>query len=125
MPVNDQETPAVRRRVHHALDTPDRAETHAHELFQELIVIAKDERDARFLAVLAQQFLDEHIVILRPIPLAPQLPAVDKIADDVKMLAVRIPQKFQQFANLGVFRAEVNVGNPDRAVARAFSRTAI
>ena len=46
----------------------------------------------RFLAILAQQFLDQDVVFFRPIPFAAQLPAVDEITDDVEMLAFRIAQ---------------------------------
>jgi len=125
MPVNHEITFAIRRGVDRAFDEGHGAEAHAQEFLQEFVVIARDESDARFLAVLAEQFLNQEIVVLRPIPLAAQLPAIDEITDDVEMLAFRIAQKIEQFADLRVFGAKMNVRNPKRAVARGFGRTAI
>ena len=94
MTVNDEVTLAIRRRVNNAFHEIDRAETHADEFFQKLVVISVNQSDTRVLAILAQQFLDENIVFLRPKPFATQLPAIDEITNDVEMLAFRVAQEF-------------------------------
>ena len=114
--MDDEEFFAVGRRVHGAFDEPHRAEAQAQEFFQELVMVPGDERDAGLLAVLAKQFLDEQVVVIGPIPFAPQLPAVDEVADDVKVLAFRVAQEIEQLADLRMFGSEMDVGNPDRAV---------
>ena len=96
-------------RHHHA------AETHPGELVHELIMIAGNVDHLRLLAAFAEQFLNEHVVVVAPEPAELQLPAVNKIADDVKILAVHHTQEFQQFPDARVFRAEMDVRNPDRA----------
>ena len=103
MPVNDEVTFAIRRGVNHALHQFHGAETHADKFFQKFVVIAVDQSDLRVLAILAQQFLDQNIVFLRPKPFATQLPAVDEIADDIEVLAFRIAQKIEKFADLSLF----------------------
>lgn len=47
-------------------------------------MIAVEESNAGFFAVLAQEFLDEKVVLVSPMPFAPELPAIDEIADDVE-----------------------------------------
>ena len=44
------------------------------------------------------------------------MPAVDEIANDVELLAVSLAEEFEQFADLRVARAEVNVRDPKRAI---------
>jgi hypothetical protein len=98
-------------RNHHA------AEIHAEKLFEKFVVIAGDVNDLRFLAAFAKKFLNEHVVVVIPVPLGFQLPAVEKIADEIKIAAFGLAQKIEQLFDLRVFGAEMNVGNPDRAVA--------
>ena len=82
---------------------------------RELVVVARHEDHARALARLAQQLLDDVVVRLRPVPVAAQLPAVDDVADQEQRLAVGAPQEVEQRARLAAGRAEVQVGDPDRA----------
>lgn len=116
MAVDDEKFFSIGGRMHRAFDEPHRAEAHAEELLEEFVVVAGDERDACLLAVLAQQFLDQDIVFLRPEPFAPELPAVDEIADDVEVLAFRVAQEIEQLADLRVLGSEMDIGDPDRAV---------
>ena len=116
MPVNDEILLPVGARVHRPLDQAHRAERDAEELFQKLVVIPGDERDVRVLAVLAQQLLDERVVLVVPEPSFAKLPPVNEIAHDVEVGGFGIAEKLEQFADLGVLRAQVNVGYPDRAI---------
>ncbi len=69
--VNDQVTLAVSPNVERPFNQPHAAEGDPNEWFQELVVVARDESHADFLAVLAQQLLDEHIVLVGPKPFPP------------------------------------------------------
>jgi hypothetical protein len=102
--------------VDRPLDEPDGAEIDAAELFQEFVMIASDEGHPGFLAVLSQQLLNEHIVIVGPIPFAAQLPAVNEIPDDVQVLAFGFSKELEKFPHLGMLRAQVNVRYPDGAI---------
>jgi hypothetical protein len=49
------------------------------------------------------------------VPFRPQLPAVYEIADDIEIAAIALAQEFQEGVNPRVLRAEMDVGNPNRA----------
>jgi hypothetical protein len=114
--VDDEVLLPVRSGVHGALREPHRAERDAEELFQELVVVPGDERDMGVLAVLAQQLLDQRVVLVVPEPFSAKLPPINEIAHDVEVGGFGVAEKFEQLADLGVFRAQVDVGNPDRAI---------
>jgi len=113
MPVDHQVFFAICADMHHLARHRHTAETHADELLRKLIMIARDIDDLRLLAALAQQFLDQRVVIIPPKPAEPQLPAVDQIAHDIEILAIHHLQEIQQFLDATVTGAEVNVRNPD------------
>ena len=48
--------------------------------------------------------------------LSAKLPPINEIAHDVEVGGFGVAEKFEQFADLGVFRAQVDVGYPDRAI---------
>src|SRR5881398_2454872 len=107
--MNDQVAFAVSSAMHNPFDKAQRPEVQSKELLKEFVVITNDQGDFGLFAILAKQFLDEHVVLLRPVPLAPQLPAVNEIADDVKLLAFSRAQELQQLAHMGVPCTEMNV----------------
>ena len=57
---------------------------------QPLIMIARNINYFRAFSRFTENFLNHVIVALRPIPFALQAPAIDNIADQVKLLAVII-----------------------------------
>jgi len=114
--VNDKIPPAIRRQVDGSFDQPHGAETDANEFLQKFIMIAGDACHPGLLAVLAQQLLNEHIVFVGPIPLPAQLPAVNEITHDVKVVAFGLAEKVKELAHLGMSRAQMNVGNPYGAI---------
>ena len=116
MAMNHQVASAIGRDMNGPFDQPNISEAHAGELLEEFIVVAVDERDPGLFAVLAKQFLNEDIVVVRPIPLAAQLPAVDEIAHDVKLFTLRFAQEIKELGYLGMPRAQVNVRNPNGAI---------
>lgn len=79
-------------------------------------MIAVEIRDASGLAIAAEEFLDEHIAVIRPEPGVAQLPAIDDIPDEVEMIAFVLAKKIQDRVDLGMAAAEMNVRNPDRAI---------
>ena len=62
--------------------------------------------------------MKQHIVIVAPEPFEAQLPAVNEIADEVKIAALGDAEKIQQLGDTRVFRAQMDVGNPDGTVAQ-------
>ncbi len=115
--VDDEIAATIRANVHHLLGQRHVAKSQAEEFVHELVVVAGDVGDPRLLAALAQQFLDQRVVVIPPEPFVFEFPAVDEIADDVEVIALVGAQKIQQRVHLRVLRAEMHVGNPDRAVA--------
>ena len=102
--------------VHRALGQLHRPERDPEELLQELVVVAGDERHPGVLAVFPQQFLDQRVVIVVPEPLAAQLPPINEIAHDIEVGGFGVAEEFEELADLGVFGAQVHVGNPDCSI---------
>ena len=113
--MDDQQAPAVGCFVDGSVGNDYAAEMHALELAGELVVIAGDIGDVGALARLAQQFLHDVIVALRPVPAAPQPPAIDDIADQIDDVGVMVAQEIDQELGLRRLRAEMDVGNEHAA----------
>ena len=101
-------------RVAHDLDA---AEGQADELAREFVVIAGHEDHARAVAHLAQQLLHDVVVRLRPVPARAQPPAVDDVADEKDRLRVVVAQEIEHQFGLATARAQMQVGDEDRAIA--------
>ena len=95
------------------------AEIEPGVIAREFVVIARHIDDAAALARTAQEFLHHVVVRLGPVPAAPQLPAVDDVADQVQVFAVVVPQEFEQGLRLAARRSQMDVGNEDGAVPGA------
>ncbi|MDB6019759.1 MAG: hypothetical protein JWR19_4248 [Pedosphaera sp.] len=106
---------AIGGGVNHFAREGDAAEVDVEKLFQEFVVVAGEVNDLRFLAAFAEQFLDEHVIVVLPVPFRAQLPAVDEIADEIEIAALTVAQESEEGINLRVLGAEMDVGNPDRA----------
>jgi len=94
--MDDQHALAVDALMHQTVDDLDHAEVRAEIIAQEFVVIAGEIDNARALAALAQDLLDDVIVRLRPIPRPFQAPAIDDIADQIDCLGVVKTQEVQQ-----------------------------
>jgi hypothetical protein len=116
--VNHPQPASIGELVLCLLDHLDAPEVVAQVLARKLVVVSGHEHDARSFASLAQQLLHDVVVGLRPVPAAPQLPAVDDVADEVERLAVQGAKEVQQRLGLAAGRAEVDVGDPGRAHAK-------
>src|SRR5262249_55200459 len=86
--VNDQVTPAVGRTMHDASDDFNPAEVGPIEVTQKFVVVTRDIDDPRAFARLAQDFLDDVVVGLRPVPAGLELPAVDDVADEIDQVGI-------------------------------------
>jgi hypothetical protein len=99
--------------VHHLARNRDAAEFHAHELLDEFVVVAGNVNHLGLLAAFAEKFLDERVVVLTPEPTELQLPAVNEIADEVKVFAIHHAEKVEELLHARVFGAEVDVRDPN------------
>ena len=115
--MDDEEAAAVGSLVQRPVGHDDAAEMGALEIPQELVMVAGDVNDAGALARLPEQLLDHVIVRLRPVPGPPQPPAVDDVADQVDGVRVMVAKEVDQKLCLGRLRAEVEVGQEQRAQA--------
>ena len=99
--VDDEHGLAVGGLVQRVVDDFDAAEIEAGVIAREFVVIARHIDDARALARLAQQLLDDVIVRLRPVPAALQPPAVDDVADEIDRVGVVVFEEIEQQFGLG------------------------
>jgi len=111
--VRDPQPSAVGQRVHGVGHHVHAAEVVRHVAACELVVVARHEDHPCALARLAQQLLHDVVVRLRPVPGAPQLPAVDDVADEVQRLALGVAQELEQGLGAAAWRAQVQVGDED------------
>jgi hypothetical protein len=95
----------------------DVAESHAVELARHFVVVAGHVDHFRALARLAQQLLHHVVVALRPVPATAQLPAVDDVAYQIEHVGLVVLQEIEQIRGLATGRAEMDIGQPDGAVA--------
>ena len=119
--VQHQQAAAVGGDVDRVLHDLDAAELQPRVVAQPLVMIARDVDDPRALADLAQNLLDDVVVRLRPVPGFLQAPAVDDVADQIDRLRFGVAQEVEQKLGLAAAGAEMQVGDPDRAIGDAFA----
>ena len=120
MPVDDEIFFSIRRRMDHLSCNRDVTKPHPHKLLDEFVMITGNINHLGLLAAFAEQFLDQHIVVITPIPAKFQFPAINKIANEIKVFAIHDAQKVQQLLHPRVFGAEVDVGDPHRTADDRF-----
>src|SRR5258708_7268355 len=96
----------------------DAAKRKVQEMPAELVMIAGNVDNARSLARLAEDFLDDVVVRLWPVPSATKLPAIDDVADQIKVFGLGVAKKIEQVARLTASRAQMQIGDPDRPEAK-------
>ncbi len=99
----------------------DAAEIEPGELAEHLVVIAGDIDDPRAALGALEDAPDDVVVRRGPVELLLQPPAVDDVADQVHRLAVDIVEEVDQHLGVAALGAEMDVGDPDRAVLAAAS----
>ncbi len=108
--MDDEIALAVGRRVHRLVLDLDAAEVLAAVLADALVVIARNEDDARALAHLAQQLLQHVVVRLGPDGAAADAPEVDDVADQIDRVGLGLLEEIEQQLGLRGARPEVDVG---------------
>ena len=119
--MHDEIALAVGRDVHrvaHDLDAPERQ---SNELARELVVIAGHEDHAGAVADLAQQLLDDVVVLLRPVPARAQTPAVNNVADEEDRVGIVVLEEIEDQRGLAAAGSQMDIGEENRAItARRF-----
>src|ERR1700682_3838814 len=105
MAVNNQNAPPIGGGVDEVFGDRDMAVVTA-KASEEFVVVAGDVNDASAFARFAQEFLDDVVVLLRPIDSAPHLPDIDQIADDVERFEFVIAQKIPKRAGVAAARSQ-------------------
>ena len=123
--VNNPQIAAIGRGVDGFLDDFDATELVADKFTRKLIMVAGHIDNAAAFAGAPQQLLHHVVVRLRPVPFAPQLPAVHNVADQVEVVAGVGFEKVQQRSRLAAGCAQVQVGNEYAAVTPAQRRVVI
>src|ERR1700722_17513416 len=80
-------------------------------------VIAGNVDDLGALARLAQHFLHEVVMRLRPVPVGSQRPAVDNVADEIDGIGVMAAEEVQQSVGLRAAGSEMDIGDKQSAKA--------
>lgn len=115
--VQDQQAAAVGGDVDGLVLDDDAPEAAEGEVAENLVVIAGDVDDAGPLAGLAQQFLDDVVVGLVPVPGALEAPAVEDVADQVEEVGIGLLQEIEKKLGIAAAGTQVDIRNPDGAVA--------
>ena len=68
---------------------------------------------------LAQDFLDDRIMIPRPINLFGKRPEIDDVPDEIEFLALVVFEEIQQDIGLALRGADMQIGNPDGSIRMA------
>lgn len=94
----------------------DPAEMRAEVRSRPFIVIAGNEYNLGAGLCLGQQRLHHIIMRLRPMPIAPQPPAIHNIANKIDRVGIMLDEKLQQHPSLTTARAEMSVGKEQGSV---------
>ncbi len=107
--MNDEVALAIGRGMDRLSLDLDPAEGQAEELTGEFIVVAGNEHHPRAAPNFAQQFLNDVVMRLRPVPTGAEPPAVDDVADQVDRVGLDMAQHIQDEMRLAPARAQVQI----------------
>src|SRR6185437_9738125 len=96
-------------------EQPDPAELQLGIVAQPLVMVSRHVNDFRALARLAKHLLDDVVMRLRPVPGAPEPPAIDDVPDEVEILGLGMAEEIEQELRFAPARAEMDVRDPDGA----------
>ena len=111
--MDHQQSQAERGAMYLLAANRDAAECEVEKMTGGFVVVAGDVDDLGALARLAQDLLHDVVVRLLPVPAAPQLPAVDDVADEVEVIRFGAPQKLEQAGSLAAGRPQMGIRDPD------------
>ncbi len=113
VPVNNEHPASVRQTMNGVLLQGD-ITIGAIKFGEQIVVIPRNVNDACALARLAQDFLHDVVVLLRPVNSAPQLPDVDQVAHHIERFEFVLPQEIEQRARVRAVRAQMHIRDPRR-----------
>ena len=111
MSVNNQNATPIRRSMNGMFLNRDVAVI-AVKTADELVVVARDVDDPGAFARFPQNFLDDVVVLLRPVKAAAHLPDIDQIAHDIERLEIVVAQKIEQARCPAAASTQMDIGNP-------------
>ena len=82
----------------------------------QLVVISWNVNYASAFAGFAQDFLDDVVMLLRPINSAAQRPDIDEITYNVERLKIILPKKIEQRRRIAAACAQVGIRDPSSAI---------
>ena len=88
-------------------------ETQPQKLAGHFIMVTGDIDDLCSATRLAEQFLDNIIMLLRPIPALFQLPAINHVTDKIHGFTFGMLDEMENLACTGPVSAQMRIGNPD------------
>jgi len=115
--MDDEVTLAIDAGVNGVFHNIDTAEMGAVIIAQELVVIARHVNHLGALARLAQHFLHEIVVRLRPVPAGFQRPAIDDVSDQINGIGIMATEEIEQSIGLRAAGSEMDVGDKQCAIA--------
>ena len=115
VPVHDEDFPSVPRAVDGPRHDLDVAEI-TGKLRDKLVMVSRNVDHPCPFARLAQDFLYDIAVRLRPVAAAAQRPDVDQVADQIEGLELMVAEELEQGFRTASARAEVDIGNPAGAM---------
>jgi hypothetical protein len=92
------------------------AEVRSNIVAEKLVMISRDVDQPNAFSYLAEELLNDVVMLLRPVPTGLEPPAVDDVADKVDRIGVDGPKKIKQQVALTTLRAEVQIGDEECAV---------
>jgi hypothetical protein len=122
VPMNDEVAATVCTLVDGSVCYFDATEVCSQVVPQELVMIAGDIDETDALPDLAQELLDDVVVLLRPVPGCLKPPAVNDIADKVDGVGVDLPQKVEEHPTLATLCPKMDIRNEQSAILQRIVR---
>lgn len=115
--MQDKVSLAIGGRVNGFIKHSDPTKSVIGEVAKIFIMVARHIDNSSAFARLAQNFLNDVVVGLRPIPSTLHAPAINDIADQVQIFAFGVFQKIEQKIGLAPFGAQMDIRNPNASVS--------
>ena len=116
MPVDNENSTAIRSAMNGMLFDRDRA-IDTMERTNHLIMVARDVDNPGAFPCFAENFLDDVVVLLRPVTASTHLPDINEVAHDIKRVEIVFAQEIQQPVSPARTRSQMHIRNPGRSHA--------
>src|SRR5580704_2449148 len=111
MTMEDQKTLTIRSRVYRIFLNRHATE-HSEVIAHMFVVVTGDVDYSGTLSTFSKKFLDDVIVVLRPIDATLQSGKVDQVANDIQGLEIVLSKKIEERFGLADSVTQVNIRNP-------------